>query len=150
MHVLTGHQLQPSVIFSGTDAGKHSKGGEIAYAQYVRHLEKTSSHVKAVQTAGTVENFAQGYQDYLQAPLQVSEAKGRGSCSCFFMWTPHRACTCVAGCSFVIRCTRVSHWQPLMDNLQSITYQTFEQDPVKYRNYEEVRLLAFCVSGAHG
>lgn len=28
--------------------------------------------------------------------------------------------------------------QPLMDNLQSMTYQTFEQDPVKYRNYEEV------------
>lgn len=27
-----------------------------------------------------------------------------------------------------------------MDNLQSATYQTFEQDPVKYRNYEEVRL----------
>ena len=25
-----------------------------------------------------------------------------------------------------------------MDNLQSMTYQTFEQDPVKYRNYEEV------------
>lgn len=25
-----------------------------------------------------------------------------------------------------------------MDNLQSVTYQTFEQDPVKYRNYEEV------------
>lgn len=26
-----------------------------------------------------------------------------------------------------------------MDNLQSMTYQTFERDPVKYRNYEEVR-----------
>ena len=26
-----------------------------------------------------------------------------------------------------------------MDNLQSVTYQTFEQDPVKYRQYEEVR-----------
>jgi protein arginine N-methyltransferase 5 len=25
-----------------------------------------------------------------------------------------------------------------MDNLQSITYQTFEQDPVKYQKYEEV------------
>lgn len=25
-----------------------------------------------------------------------------------------------------------------MDNLQSLTYQTFERDPVKYRNYEEV------------
>ena len=45
---------------------------------------------------GTVENFANGYQDYLQAPLQ-----------------------------------------PLMDNLTSGTYQTFEQDPIKYRNYEE-------------
>lgn len=29
-----------------------------------------------------------------------------------------------------------------MDNLQSITYQTFEQDPVKYRNYEEVSRCA--------
>lgn len=28
-----------------------------------------------------------------------------------------------------------------MDNLQSITYQTFEQDPVKYHNYEEVRVF---------
>lgn len=26
-----------------------------------------------------------------------------------------------------------------MDNLQSVTYQTFEQDPVKYQKYEEVR-----------
>ena len=25
-----------------------------------------------------------------------------------------------------------------MDNLQGITYQTFEQDPVKYQKYEEV------------
>lgn len=25
-----------------------------------------------------------------------------------------------------------------MDNLQSVTYQTFEQDPVKYYHYEEV------------
>jgi protein arginine N-methyltransferase 5 len=29
-----------------------------------------------------------------------------------------------------------------MDNLQGITYQTFEQDPVKYQSYEEVRLGA--------
>lgn len=27
-----------------------------------------------------------------------------------------------------------------MDNLQSMTYQTFEQDPVKYERYEEVGL----------
>jgi type II protein arginine methyltransferase len=30
-----------------------------------------------------------------------------------------------------------------MDNLQSITYQTFEQDPVKYRNYEEVCVTCY-------
>ena len=28
-----------------------------------------------------------------------------------------------------------------MDNLQSVTYQTFEQDPVKYRHYEEVNIF---------
>ena len=32
--------------------------------------------------------------------------------------------------------------QPLADNLQSTTYQTFEQDPVKYANYEEAIFLA--------
>lgn len=39
--------------------------------QYIRHLENTSPGVKASETEGTVENFARGYQDYLQAPLQV-------------------------------------------------------------------------------
>ena len=39
-----------------------------------------------------------------------------------------------------------SRTQPLMDNLQSITYQTFEQDPVKYHNYEEVRIVATVLS----
>ena len=59
------------IILSEVNAGNHSRGGEAAYSQYVRHLEKTSPAVKAVQSAGTVENFAQGYQDFLQAPLQV-------------------------------------------------------------------------------
>lgn len=49
----------------------HARGGEAAYAQYVRHLEKSSPAVQASMKAGTVENFANGYQDYLQAPLQV-------------------------------------------------------------------------------
>lgn len=59
------------IILSEVNAGNHSRGGEVAYSQYVRHLEKTSPAVKAVQSVGTVENFAQGYQDFLQAPLQV-------------------------------------------------------------------------------
>ncbi|KAF9069256.1 PRMT5 arginine-N-methyltransferase-domain-containing protein [Rhodocollybia butyracea] len=109
---------RPNIIISGASSGLHMRGGEDAYSQYVRHLERTSSVVQAAETAGTVENFAQGYQDYLQAPLQ-----------------------------------------PLMDNLQSITYQTFEQDPVKYRSYEEAIYKALqewpyqdkiviCVAGA--
>ncbi|GLB40203.1 putative class I-like SAM-binding methyltransferase superfamily protein [Lyophyllum shimeji] len=108
----------PTVILAGANAGYHSRGGESAYAQYVRHLEKTSPAVQAAERAGTVENFAQGYQDYLQAPLQ-----------------------------------------PLMDNLQSVTYHTFEQDPVKYRQYEEAMYRALlewpgegrivaCIAGA--
>ncbi|KAF8269557.1 PRMT5 arginine-N-methyltransferase-domain-containing protein [Lactarius quietus] len=109
---------RPVVILSGTTNGLHVKGGEAAYLQYVRHLDRTSPAVIQAKTAGTVENFARGYQDYLQAPLQ-----------------------------------------PLMDNLQGITYQTFEQDPVKYQKYEEAMYAALsegrqsdkiiiCVAGA--
>ncbi|EGO24309.1 hypothetical protein SERLADRAFT_356020 [Serpula lacrymans var. lacrymans S7.9] len=109
---------RPIIIMSDVRSGTHSKGGESAYSQYIRHLEKSSPVVQAALKAGTVENFAQGYQDYLQAPLQ-----------------------------------------PLMDNLQSITYQTFERDPVKYRNYEEAIYnalvewpasdrIVICVAGA--
>lgn len=65
-------QHRPTVIVSGVNAGLHSRGGESAYSQYVRHLEKTSPAVQAAEKKGTVENFARGYQDYLQAPLQVS------------------------------------------------------------------------------
>lgn len=61
------------IILSEVNAGNHARGGEAAYSQYVRHLENTSPAVKAVQSAGTVENFAQGYQDFLQAPLQVRD-----------------------------------------------------------------------------
>lgn len=60
------------VILSDTTSGLHVKGGgEAAYVQYVRHLDKTSPALVQAKTAGTVENFARGYQDYLQAPLQV-------------------------------------------------------------------------------
>ncbi|KAF8573487.1 PRMT5-domain-containing protein [Ramaria rubella] len=94
---------RPTIILSGTQASLHTSGGEGAYLQYIRHLEKTSPGIKASETEGTVENFARGYQDYLQAPLQ-----------------------------------------PLMDNLQSITYEMFEKDPVKYAQYEKAVYLALC------
>ncbi|KAH7106503.1 PRMT5-domain-containing protein [Auriculariales sp. MPI-PUGE-AT-0066] len=87
---------RPTVILSNTAAGTHSSGGEGAYSEYIRHLARTSPALLAMETEGTVDNFAKGYYDYLQAPLQ-----------------------------------------PLMDNLHSMTYESFEKDPVKYYQYEE-------------
>ncbi|KAG8825337.1 methyltransferase protein [Serendipita sp. 411] len=93
----------PTILFSRTKANVHQNGGHVAYAQYFRHLERTSPQVIAAQQQGTIENFAKGYWDYLQAPLQ-----------------------------------------PLMDNLGSGTYETFERDPVKYERYEQAVYLALC------
>jgi len=62
----------PTILLSGTKNGLHSKGGHLAYGDYIRHLEKTNPSVLAAEKPGTVESFAQGYWDYLQAPLQVS------------------------------------------------------------------------------
>ncbi|KII89931.1 hypothetical protein PLICRDRAFT_40111 [Plicaturopsis crispa FD-325 SS-3] len=108
---------RPMIILSDTQSARHT-GTAKTYYEYVRHLERTSPAIQAANRPGTVENYANGYQDYLQAPLQ-----------------------------------------PLMDNLASVTYQTFEQDPVKYRNYEEAIYRALidwppndriiiCVAGA--
>lgn len=91
----------PTILLSRTRTRVHQSGGHMAYAQYVRHLERTAPELVAADQPGTLENFAKGYWDYLQAPLQ-----------------------------------------PLMDNLGSGTYDTFERDPVKYERYEEAVFLA--------
>lgn len=61
----------------------------VAHLRYVRRLQQTQPARPAV------ECFGQGYQDYVQSPLQ-----------------------------------------PLTDNLESVTYEVFEKDPVKYEWYE--------------
>lgn len=63
----------PTVLLARTKANVHQNGGHLAYSQYVRHLERTSPASVAAKQPGTLENFAKGYWDYLQAPLQVSE-----------------------------------------------------------------------------
>ncbi|KAG8763650.1 methyltransferase protein [Ceratobasidium sp. 423] len=111
---------RPNIILSKTQTNLHKLGGEPAYAQYVRHLEKTSPFNVARDAPDglTVESFGRGYEDFLQAPLQ-----------------------------------------PLMDNLASMTYEVFERDPVKYRQYEQAVYRALldqppdsttiiCVAGA--
>lgn len=83
-------QFDPTVILSGANRSLHSSGGALAYAQYIRYMYR-----KATPLA-PLEQYAQGYMDNLQTPLQ-----------------------------------------PLMDNLEGETYEGFEKDPVKYRQYEE-------------
>lgn len=61
----------------------------ISHLRYIRHLQQTQP------SRPPIERFGQGYQDYIQSPLQ-----------------------------------------PLTDNLESVTYEVFEKDPVKYEWYE--------------
>ncbi|KAJ3042448.1 Protein arginine N-methyltransferase 5 [Rhizophlyctis rosea] len=75
----------------------HPQGGIIAYQQYLRHLHRSRPQ------PDEAEQFASGYHDYLQSPLQ-----------------------------------------PLMDNLESATYEVFEKDPIKYREYEKAAYQALC------
>ncbi|CAK3871551.1 arginine N-methyltransferase [Lecanosticta acicola] len=62
----------------------------VSHLRYIRHLQQ------AQPSRSPIERFGQGYQDYIQSPLQ-----------------------------------------PLTDNLESITYEVFEKDPVKYEWYEK-------------
>ncbi|GAM88580.1 hypothetical protein ANO11243_066140 [Dothideomycetidae sp. 11243] len=62
---------------------------------YLRHLQVNQEPLPPLA------RFAQGYQDYLQSPLQ-----------------------------------------PLTDNLESVTYEVFEKDPIKYEWYENAVALA--------
>jgi len=61
------------------------------YQQYLDHMWQQVN----VDVGDPLQQFARGYEDYLQCPLQ-----------------------------------------PLMDNLESQTYEVFEKDPVKYSEYQ--------------
>ncbi|KAI5477106.1 hypothetical protein MNV49_006834 [Pseudohyphozyma bogoriensis] len=90
-------RFNPTVIISGAHRGLHASGGQMAYAQYIRHLYRRTAPLDPV------EQYAQGYMDHLQTPLQ-----------------------------------------PLLDNLEGETYEGFEKDPIKYRQYEEAVYRALC------
>ncbi|KTW28827.1 hypothetical protein T552_01456 [Pneumocystis carinii B80] len=80
-------KFKPNVLLRISDDISLSNDFSVYY-QYLRHLENISPIT-------AIERFANGYQDYLQIPLQ-----------------------------------------PLADNLESITYEVFEKDHVKYDQYE--------------
>jgi protein arginine N-methyltransferase 5 len=110
----------PTFILANTSTQRHPSGGANAYLQYVRHVTSTAGPAPSYSTTSAsgslpklVENgthdYAAGYGDYLQAPLQ-----------------------------------------PLMDDLGSATYDVFERDPVKYRQYEEVSEIRYAVVRSPG
>lgn len=80
-------KLDVQVVLTGTD--RHPDKGIRCYQQYLDHLWQTQ------EPQDPVSEFAKGFEDYLQCPLQ-----------------------------------------PLMDNLESHTYEIFEKDPVKYSEYQ--------------
>ncbi|XP_046550143.1 LOW QUALITY PROTEIN: protein arginine N-methyltransferase 5-like [Haliotis rubra] len=81
-------RLDVQLILTGVD--RHPDKGIRAYQQYLDHLWQNQTPPDAIS------QFARGYEDYLQSPLQ-----------------------------------------PLMDNLESQTYEIFEKDPIKYSQYQK-------------
>ena len=67
----------------------------VLHLRYMRRLQQTQP------PRSLIERFGQGYQDFMQSPLQ-----------------------------------------PLTDNLESITYEVFEKDPIKYEWYEKAVIEA--------
>ena len=57
---------RPTIVLSGitSQPSQHIRGGPSAYLQYIRHIERT------LPPPSTMEAFAAGYGDWLQAPLQ--------------------------------------------------------------------------------
>ncbi|CAI9715887.1 protein arginine N-methyltransferase 5-like [Octopus vulgaris] len=86
-------KLDVQLILTG--ANRHTDKGITSYVQYLDHLWQNRP------TPDALSQFAKGYEDYLQCPLQ-----------------------------------------PLMDNLESLTYEVFEKDPVKYTQYKEAIYFA--------
>ena len=86
---------EPTPAEAATAASAEKPQGSLLHLKYMRHLQQTQPY------RPPIERFGQGYQDYMQSPLQ-----------------------------------------PLTDNLESITYEVFEKDPVKYEWYERAVALA--------
>lgn len=62
------HKNNPTYILAQTTLNRHTNGGASAYLQYVRHITSQAAALAANSTASA--EFAPGYADYLQAPLQ--------------------------------------------------------------------------------
>ncbi|XP_077503631.1 protein arginine N-methyltransferase 5 isoform X2 [Amblyomma americanum] len=89
-------KLNCQLLLDGRCRHKHMR----FYYQYLDHV------FKARPQNDPLSEFAKGFEDYLQTPLQ-----------------------------------------PLMDNLEAVTYEVFEKDPVKYTQYQKAIHLALVDKG---
>jgi protein arginine N-methyltransferase 5 len=108
-------QQRPTIILSETSTGRHSSGGPSAYPQYLRHLEKVSRSLHSTSPS----NLSTSTTSDPNPVAAGADDFTRG----YFDWLQ-------------------APLQPLMDDLQSSTYEVFERDPVKYQKYEEAITLA--------
>lgn len=90
-----GYALPEPTPAEAASQAKEKPKDPVPHLRYLRHLQQNQPPRPAI------ERFGQGYQDYLQSPLQ-----------------------------------------PLTDNLESVTYEVFEKDPVKYEWYERATAAA--------
>ena len=77
-----------------------------------------------------ITHFARGYEDYLQCPLQVILSK---------------VVICCNAPNTLDNYASYSIVQPLLENLESQTYEIFERDPVKYTEYQKVKIGPFSI-----
>lgn len=107
-------QQKPNYILCDTNLNRHPAGGANAYLQYVRHITNTAS--PAPNTPATPGFNPPSYMGKV----------------------PDSAAEFTQGYADYLQ----APLQPLMDDLGSLTYEVFERDPVKYRQYEEVGLVS--------
>jgi len=90
-----------------------------AHQNIVRRMH--ALHPQFVVSGQVDEEYVKYYQQYIHHILQISDSENMDSLQQY-----------VRGYEDYLQCPL----QPLMDNLESMTYEVFEKDPIKYQEYE--------------
>ena len=71
--LMKARQTRPQIILFGTNprAATNTKFSDENLVKYLFYLEKSAQHTVRRQTRNSIEHYGMGYEDFLQAPLQV-------------------------------------------------------------------------------
>ncbi|TPX34482.1 hypothetical protein SmJEL517_g02820 [Synchytrium microbalum] len=121
------HNVQ-FIVSLPTEDPIHPEGGLQAYQLYLNHLNRSMPQL------GIVDQFAKGYHEYdhyYDYFYDCDDVDDNVSYLVSHFFGPD------FGPDYLfVRSYLQSPLQPLMDNLESSTYAVFEQDPIKYKEYE--------------